>query len=385
VVKPRTLPRPGPRGEDLDQLADMIANSERPLVLVGGAMAACGDQGLADLKRLAEAWSLPISPTHRRPHLFDADHPNYGGYMGIRVPKPLLDEMKKSDLMICLGERLSDSISQSYTFPAAPDPQLPLVQVWPDANEIGRVWRVDLPIAADPHAVIRGLLARNAPEASAGRKAWVKGLNTIHRGLLAPEWDSTPDGVNFAAVCAAMSRHIPADAAVTSDAGNFSSFLHRYFPFKQTHMFLASNVGAMGAAVPMAVAAALRRPGKRAVAFVGDGGILMTGNEIATAMREGVAPVIILSDNAGYGTIGMHHEGRYPGRPYDQATRLVNPDFVAWAQAFGAAGLSITTEDQVEPVLAQAFAITDRPVLVHVKSSALQASAWRKRTMPLPA
>ena len=135
----------------------------------------------------------------------------------------------------------------------------------------------------------------------------------------------------------------------------------------------------------MAVAAALRRPGKRAVAFVGDGGILMTGNEIATAMREGVAPVIILSDNSGYGTIGMHHEGRYPGRPYDQATRLVNPDFVAWAQAFGAAGLSITAEDQVDAVLAQAFAITDRPVVVHVRSSAIQASAWKKRTMPLPA
>ena len=385
VVAPRALPRPGPRAEDLDQLAEIIANAERPLVLVGGAMAATGEQGLADLKRLAEAWSLPISPTHRRPHLFDADHPNYGGYMGIRVPKALLDEMKKADLMICLGERLSDSISQSYTFPAAPDPQLPLVQVWPDANEIGRVWRVDLPIAADPHAVIRGLLARNAPEASEARKAWVKGLNTIHRGLLAPEWDTMPDGVNFAAVCAAMARHIPADAAVTSDAGNFSSFLHRYFPFKQTHMFLASNVGAMGAAVPMAVAAALRRPGKRAVAFVGDGGILMTGNEIATAVREGVAPVVILSDNSGYGTIGMHHEGRYPGRPYDQATRLVNPDFVAWAQAFGCAGLSITAEDQVEDVLAQAFAITDRPVVVHVKSSALQASAWKKRTMPLPA
>ena len=385
VVQPTPLPKSGPRSEDLDQLAELLANAERPLVLVGGAMASAGEQGLADLTRLAEAWSLPVSPTHRRPHLFDAHHPNYGGYMGIRVPKPLIEEMKKADLMICLGERLSDSISQSYTFPAAPQPQLPLVQVWPDANEIGRVWRVDLPIAADPHAVIRGLLARNAPEASEGRKAWVKGLNTIHRSLLAPEWDKMEDGVNFAAVCAALGRHIPDDAAVTSDAGNFSSFLHRYFPFRQTHMFLASNVGAMGSGVPMAVAAALRRPGKRAVAFVGDGGILMTGNEIATAMREGVAPVIILSDNSGYGTIGMHHEGRYPGRPYDQATRLVNPDFVAWAKSFGAAAFDVRSEEDIEPALAQAFAITDRPVVVHVKSSAMQASAWKKRTMPLPA
>jgi acetolactate synthase-1/2/3 large subunit len=193
------------------------------------------------------------------------------------------------------------------------------------------------------------------------------------------------DGVNFGAVCAAAARHVPRDAAITSDAGNFSSFLHRYFPFRQTQCFLASVVGAMGAAVPMAVAASLRRKGKRAVAFVGDGGILMTGNEIATAVREGVAPVIILSDNSCYGTIGMHHEGRYPGRTYDKAIRLTNPDFIAWAKSFGAAAVSIETEDQIEGALAEAFAITDRPVLVHVKSSAMQASAWRKRTMPLPA
>jgi acetolactate synthase-1/2/3 large subunit len=385
LVPPRALPKPGPRPEDLDRLAAMLAAAERPLVLVGGALATCGEAALADLNRLAEAWTLPVSPTHRRPHLFDASHPNHGGYMGIRVPKALLDEMKKADLMVCLGERLSDSISQSYTFPAAPEPQLPLVQVWPDPNEIGRVWRVDLPIAADPHAVIRALLARDPPQASEARRAWVKGLNATHRSLLAPEWERMADGVNFGAVCAAMARHIPADAAITSDAGNFSSFLHRYFPFRQSHVFLASNVGAMGAAVPMAVAAALRRPGRRAVAFVGDGGILMTGNEIATAMREGVAPVVILSDNGGYGTIGMHHEGRYPGRPYDHATRLVNPDFVAWAKSFGAAAFSIVEEEQIEPVLTEAFAVADRPVLVHVKSSAVQASAWRKRSMPLPA
>ena len=214
----------------------------------------------------------------------------------------------------------------------------------------------------------------------------MEGLNTIHRGLLAPEWDRMADGVNFAAVCAAMARHIPADAAVTSDAGNFSSFLHRYFPFRPTQMFLASNVGAMGAAVPMAVAAALRRPGKRAVAFVGDGGVLMTGNEIATAMREGVAPVIILSDNSGYGTIGMHHEGRYPGRPYDQATAAGEPGF----RRLGAVlrrrrPLDHGRGRRWRPCSPQAFAITDRPVLVHVESSAVQASAWKKRTMPLPA
>ena len=116
-----------------------------------------------DLRRLAEEWVLPISPTHRRPQLFDATHPHYGGYMGIRVPPALITEMKRADLMVAIGERLTDSVSQSYTFPAAPQPQLPLVHVWPDANEVGRVWRPELGIAADPHEVVKALLKRGAP------------------------------------------------------------------------------------------------------------------------------------------------------------------------------------------------------------------------------
>src|ERR1019366_4738344 len=130
--------------EDVDRLASMLAKAERPLIWVGGAV---GEAATADLAALAEQWVLPVSPTHRRPCLFASDHPNYGGYMGIRVPAALLDEMKRADLLVALGERLTDSVSQSYSFPKAPQPQLPLVHVWPDANEVGRVWRPDLGIA----------------------------------------------------------------------------------------------------------------------------------------------------------------------------------------------------------------------------------------------
>ena len=140
--------------------------AERPLMLVGGALLADAVRdkaAFADLNRLAEEWVLPISPTHRRPQLFDATHPNYGGYMGIRVPPPLIGEMKKADLMVALGERMTDSVSQSYTFPAAPQPQLPFVHVWPDPNEVGRVWRPDLGMPCSPHEVIKALLQRGAP------------------------------------------------------------------------------------------------------------------------------------------------------------------------------------------------------------------------------
>ena len=377
VDQPRPRVYPGPRREDTDRLAAMLAKSERPLIWVGGALLGAGVTD--DLRKLAEEWVLPISPTHRRPCHFAFDHPNYGGYMGIRVPKPLIDEMKRCDLLVALGERLTDTVSQSYTFPTAPQPQVPLVHVWPDANEIGRVWRPDLGIVSDPQAMIRALLERGAPNGTAKRKAWVAGLNAIHRKLLAPEWEPTSDGINFAAIAVEVGKHLSADAIVSTDAGNFSSFVHRYIGFRPGQTFLSSVVGAMGAGMPMAVAGGMRRPGAQVVAFVGDGGALMTGNEIATARQYGVNPILIISDNSMYGTIGMHHVVRYPGRPYKAATELTNPDFAMWARSFGAEGITIKTEAEVAPLIAKAFAVKDKPVVVHVHSSAVQMSAWRRR------
>jgi len=375
--RPRPAALAGPRTADLEQLAGMLERAERPLVWVGGALR---EAAVPELGKLAERWMLPISPTHRRPHLFDADHANYGGYMGTRVPRELLDAMKRADLLVALGERLSDSVSQSYSFPTAPEPQLPLVHVWPDPNEVGRVFRPELGMACDPQAVIQALLGRGTPRGVDGRRAWVGGLNAIHNSLLEPVWDRTEDGVNFSAVTAAVARHLAPDATVTSDAGNFSSFIHRHLRFRPGQMFLASIVGAMGSAMPMAVAAGLRRPGTQVIAFAGDGGALMTGNEIATARQYGVNPILIISDNAHYGTIMMHHDMRYPGRPSEAATKLTNPDFSLWAAAFGAEGITIREEREVEDGIARAFAVKDRPVVVHVHTSTDQISAWRRRT-----
>src|SRR6201747_1683978 len=184
-------PRPrvvaGPRIQDLEKLADMLAKSERPLILAGGALLADSlhEPGVyADLQRLSEAWVLPINPTHRRPQLFDAKHPNYGGYMGIRVPPALINEMKKADLIVALGERLTDTVSQSYSFPAAPQPQLPLVHIWPDPNEVGRVWRADLGMPCDPYEVVKALLTLKTPADVSKRRGWIDSLHKIHLSLL---------------------------------------------------------------------------------------------------------------------------------------------------------------------------------------------------------
>jgi acetolactate synthase-1/2/3 large subunit len=379
------LPRPrvvaGPRKQDLEQLAGMLAKAERPLILVGGALLSDSlhEPGVyADLRRLSEEWVLPISPTHRRPQLFDAHHPNYGGYMGIRVPPALIGEMKKADLIVALGERLTDSVSQSYSFPAAPQPQLPLVHIWPDPNEVGRVWRADLGMPCDPYEVIKALLAMQTPSDASKRRGWIDGLHKIHLSLLEKTWEQTTDGLNFAAVVCEIDKHLADDAIITSDAGNFGSYIHRYIGFKPGQEFLSSVVGAMGSGMPMAVAGALRRPGKQVVAFMGDGGALMMGNEIATACQYGGNPIVIISDNSMYGTIGMHSYVRYPDRKFMDAMRLTNPDFAAWGRSFGAEGITIREESEVADSIARAFAVKTKPVVVHCLTSRVQMSAWRR-------
>ncbi len=374
--RPRPAAQAGPLPADLDRLAEMLAAAERPLIWVGATLK---ESAIPDLTKLAEQWVLPVSPTHRRPHLFDAGHPNYGGYMASRVHADMVAEMKKTDLLVSLGERLTGSLTQGFTFPAAPEPQMPLVHIWPDPNEVGRVWRPELAMACEPSAVVQALLARGAPAGAEKRRGWVNGVNAVHKRVSKPEWEVMPDGVNFSAVIAAVNRHLTDDATVTSDAGNFATFVHRYLLMKPGQMFLASVVGAMGSGLPMGVAACLRRPGSQVIAFAGDGGALMTGNELATARQYRVNPVFIVSDNNCYGTITQHHDMRYPGRPYQAATQLTNPDFAIWATAFGAKGMTIHEESEVEGVIAEALAVKDQPVVVHVHTSLQQISAWRRR------
>ena len=381
VISPAPKLSSSPTTEDLKKLAEIIIESERPLILVGGALLAeslVDENVLTDLNILSERWVLPISPTHRRPQLFDSWHPNYGGYMGIRVPPLLINQMKETDLLVVLGERMTDTVSQSYTFPKAPKPQFPMIHIWPDADEIGRVWHPEVGIPASPHEVIKGLLSMDIPKNVNKRETWVKSLNSKHRELLSKEWDVASDGVNFAAVVCEVDKYLKQDATITSDAGNFGSFIHRYISFGQKQLFLSSVVGAMGSGMPMAVAAGLRRPGTQIVCFIGDGGALMMGNEIATAIQYNVNLIMIIADNSMYGTIGMHSYVRYPDKPFMEGTKLTNPDFAAWARSFGAEGITIRDETEVAENIEAAFNIDGKPVVVHCHTSALQMSAWRK-------
>jgi|TARA_B110000116_G_scaffold257884_1_gene258475 acetolactate synthase-1/2/3 large subunit len=241
-----------------------------------------------------------------------------------------------------------------------------MIHVWPDTEEVGRVFQPTLGLGCDPHEFLKVMLAIGPGEIPFERKAWVKRLNDAHNSVM--DWMpvSANDGLVFGHVVEAINKHLTKDAVVTTDAGNFSSWPARFLHLGQENMFIGATVGAMGPGVPSGVAAGLSTPGRQIVVFVGDGGVMMTGNELATAVQYNVPIKIFIANNSAYGTIRMHQAKAFPGRV--TATALQNPDFVKWGEAFGAKGFLIETEGDVESVVAEAMAY-DGPAVIESRIS----------------
>ncbi len=363
---------------DLIAAAEMLAAAERPLLLAGGGCET--PSGRAALQAFAEAWSVPVAPTFKRQDLFDNRHPLYAGYLGYVVPAEHSALLAEADLVLAVGTRLGDVSTQGYRFPRAPDPDQPLVHVHRDPDQIGRNFRTALGIATEPEAFLTAMASRNPPLPPERRAAWIGRLGELVGRLSAWPGDADPpaDGVDFGLVARNACAHLSDDAVIATDAGTFSSWFHRHYAMRPGQIMLGAVAGAMGLGVPGTVAAALRHPGRQVLGVVGDGGFLMTGNELAVAVERGLDLCLLVHDNRSYGTIRLHQEKAYPGRTI--ATDLTNPDFARLANAFGATGLTIADPDQVEPVLAQARA-TRGPVVVHVRASLARASAYA--TLPV--
>ncbi|MEC7395626.1 MAG: thiamine pyrophosphate-dependent enzyme [Pseudomonadota bacterium] len=361
---PRKKAVTGPSAADKAQALEMLRSAQKPLVVAGGRLH--GAQALGDFTKFAEEFQLPVATSQRRFHVFDSRHPNAAGRLFNRAPGEMLEAMKESDLLLVLGERIGPSMSQGYTFPRAPKPDQPMIHVWPSTEEVGRNYEPELGIGCDPHEFIKAMMAKGAGDLPAGRAEWVQRLNTVHKEVMNWTPVSSNDGVVFGHVITAIDKHMEKDAVVTCDAGNFSSWPSRFLNMGQENMFIGATVGAMGPGVPSGVAAGLSTPGRQIVVFVGDGGAMMTGNELATAIQYGVPIKIFVSNNNAYGTIRMHQAKAFPGRV--TSTELVNPDFAAWGEAFGARGFKIETEAEVDEVVAEAMA-HDGPCVIETRVS----------------
>jgi acetolactate synthase-1/2/3 large subunit len=341
VERPAQVPDPGAVGVLFDLLHDAAA----PLAIVGGAdWDACAATHFAEF---AEGIGLPVAVAFRRQDAIPNSCPVYAGNLGYG-PNPLLVErVKNADLLLVVGARLGEATTDGYTLVTPEHPGQILVHVHPDAAELGRVYRTDLPICADMHE-----FAEMANEWEIDLIPFADGAQA-HREWLA--WSTPqPTGakLDLALCVATMREKLPPDSIICNGAGNFSSWWHRYWPYAGPVSQLAPTAGAMGFGLPAAVAAALRQPHRQVIALAGDGDFLMNGQEMATAVRHGLKMLVIVIDNGSYGTIRMHQERRYPGRV--SGTDLANPDFASLARAFGAWAETVDTTEAFAPALERA-------------------------------
>ncbi|MBK8771096.1 MAG: acetolactate synthase [Rhizobiales bacterium] len=360
----------GVSASDLARIQQVIDASERPVLVVGGALRSAA--GKAAIKRFAEAQRLPVAVTWKNQEIFDNASPLYAGHLGFGALAAHRKALQEADLILAIGTRLGDVASLGYTFPECPAPKQTLVHVYPDGKPIGHVFRTDLGLIADPVAVLAGL-AQSPRVVSAGREAWISSLNGVVRDLQVYKPVDAPDGMDFGVVVDSLSRLAPRDAIVVTDAGNISTWVHRHWKMTPDNTLIGGIVGAMGLGVPGAVAASISDPKRTAICFVGDGGVLMTGQEIATAMASGAAPKIVISNNGIYGTIRTHQEREFPGRI--SGTDLKNPDFDDWAKSFGAASFSIARGDNDVDGTVSAFLAAPGPAVLHVRSSRIALSS----------
>ncbi len=350
-------------------LRDMLLQAQRPLIIAGAKLR--GTKGAEALARFSAAQRVPVAVTWKSQDVFDNASELYAGHLDMGTVKPLRDVLASADLIIAAGTRLGDFATMGSTLPQAPQPRQTLVHIYPDSKPIGRVIRVDLGIVAEPADVLAAL-AQNARVAPAAHERWISLVHeaTANSQAYAPR--NPTDGVDFGAVTLALARLAPANAVITMDAGNMTTWAHRHWKMTPDNLLIGGVVGAMGLGVPAAVAASLIDPSRMVICLVGDGGVLMTGNELATAMAFGATPKIVISDNGIYGTIRTHQERHYQGRV--SGTNLVNPDFTAWAKSFGAEAFALNLDDDIEATVA-AFLSAKGAAVLHVHSSVQSLSA----------
>ncbi|ODP37397.1 thiamine pyrophosphate-binding protein [Sphingomonas turrisvirgatae] len=328
---------------------DLIVQAERPVAIIGGAH--WDAETAADVEAFATQFGIPLAAAFRRQDAVSNTCPVYAGNLGYGPNPALVARIKAADLILVLGARLGEATTDGYTLITPDHPGQTLVHVHPDPNELNRVYRADVAICADPGAFAMTMTV--SPGEVVARTAGTQ----AHAEWL--DW-STPaprDGVTLdlgQCVAAMRERLGPDDAIICNGAGNFSAWWHRYWHYGAQPSQLAPTAGAMGYGTPAALAAALRRPDKLAIAIAGDGDFLMNGQELATAIQHGANMLVLIIDNGAYGTIRMHQEREFPTRL--SGTTLHNPDFAALARAYGCWAETVETTAQFAPALDRALA-----------------------------
>jgi acetolactate synthase I/II/III large subunit len=356
---PRVPVQAAPSAADLALLRELLGAAERPLVVVGGG--GWSAQAAADLQGFAEANGLPVATSFRRQDYVDNASPSYAGVLTIGHDPALASRLRDADLLLVVGSRLGDIPTRGYTTLEPPRTPQTLVHIHADADELGRVFEADLPIVSGSPEFLAAARALEPVEA-AQRAAWTESARTDFISGLRHR--RGPGELDLGDVIEHLRERLPDDAILTNGAGNYTVWCHLYYVFRRYRTQLAPCSGAMGYGIPAALAAKVVFPERTVVCVSGDGDFLMSGHEFAAAVQEKLPIVVLVVNNGIYGTIRMHQERLFPGRVV--GTDLVNPDFVAWARAFGAYGELVVRSKDFPDALERALG-EDRPALLELK------------------
>ncbi|AUX80234.1 thiamine pyrophosphate-binding protein [Sinorhizobium fredii] len=345
--------------QQLDDLVRLLAEAKRPMLVAGGG--GWTQQAVADLRTFSEAFSLSVAASFRCQDLFDNRHPNYAGDLGLAAGPKLIQHIKACDLLISIGARLGEMTTGAYTLIDIPVPKQTLVHVHPGAEELGRVYHAALPI----NASVAGFLSQAAKLRPAASAAWMEWTRAAHADYLENlKHPEIPGPVQMGEVMEWLRGHLKPDAILTTGAGNYSAWAHRFYQYRTFRTQLGPTNGSMGYGVPAAIAAKITAPDRIVVAFAGDGCFLMNGQELATAMQYDARVIVLVINNGMYGTIRMHQERNYPGRV--SGTRLTNPDFAALARSYGLHGETVQRTEEFAPAFQRCEA-SGKPALIEIR------------------
>lgn len=370
IAAPAAISPQGLAQTALDEIGSLLTGAQKPILLLGGS--GWDVRALSDIRTFAESNDLPVVLSFRRKDLLDNDSPHFVGDLGLGANPKLLARLREADLIISLGARLGENPTQGYTLFTRAQTAANLVHIHAGPEEVGRVWPPRLGVVADVRSAAAALATIGGKR---GWGDWRAAARSDYETWTAPV--AVTGAVNLSEIVTHIGEVLPHDAILTNGAGNYAAWLHRFIRHRSFRTQLAPTSGAMGYGVPAAIAAKLAHPDREVVAFAGDGCFLMTGQELATAVQYGVNVVIVVVDNGSYGTIRMHQERHFPGRI--SATDLHNPDFAAFARAFGAWGATVDKTVDFAPAFAEARQ-AGRPALLHVKTDVEDISPGRTIT-----
>lgn len=365
-----TLPEATASG--VARLAEVLAGAERPLMLLGGP--GWTDEAADDIRRFAEAQGIPVTTSFRRQDAIDNRSPAYVGEFGTATGPRLFARLAEADLLLVLGARLGEMTTKGYEALRPPVPAQRIIHVHPDPDEIGRVYSPSFGLASAMPPVAAALAATTLDLPAPRRAAWRDWAATLRQDYLddtAPPPAEQGWQLDMGLAFCALRDSLPRDMIVTLDAGNHTGWAQRYLRFGRPGREIGSTCGAMGYSVPAAVSAALRHPDRLVLAMVGDGGFMMSGQELATAAQHGAAPVVLLFNNGTYGTIRMHQERAYPGRV--SGTDLATHDFCRMAEGYGCHAERVTRTEDFAPALERARA-SGRPAVLELVTDPEQIS-----------